>query len=66
MGTKSSNSRGRDLAPLPWRQEPVTPLPEVRELYGDEADALWAAAWLNQHLDEHERAFAGTAPAPLL
>lgn len=67
MGAKASHHKGsRPLQPLPWVQPPLTPLPEVHELFGDEAEAQWTAAWLNQYLDDDERAFAGTMPAPLM
>lgn len=68
MGTKASRfPTGKpDPGPMPWVPAPVTPLPDVYELYGADAESAWAAAWLNQYLDDDERAFAGTAPAPLM
>lgn len=53
---------------LPW--EPVEvrhliPQPEVRELFGADADRAYFAALALQYKDQDDRAFAPTAAAPL-
>lgn len=56
MGTKSSSVR--DVLPdLPWRPEPITPLPEVREI---PFDALSRA-----ERNSFFAAFADTEPGEL-
>lgn len=68
MGAKATRhpAGAPALGPLLW-EPPAPRIPglDVHELTGEEADAQWAAAWLNLYLDPEERAFAGTAPAPL-
>jgi hypothetical protein len=65
MGTKTSRN-AKHGGVIAWEPPAPPPVPEVIELYGDEADRQWAAACLNQYLDPHERAFAPTAASPLL
>lgn len=53
---------------LPW--EPVEvrqliPQPEVKELFGDDADRAYFAALALQYEDQNDRAYAPTAAAPL-
>jgi hypothetical protein len=58
------NFPARKLPQAPVRYAEL-PLPEVRELYGDEAEHLWNDAFFNLYRDNDERAFAPTAAMPL-
>lgn len=60
--------RQPDLKPIPW-EPPRLAEPEVRELFGDEAERQWTAAlrgqFRNLFLNDMERAYAITVPAEL-
>lgn len=62
MSLHSSHTAGRKLhrpAAVPYGLP--LPLPEVCELFGEEAEREWAEAFFNLYHNEDERAFAETA-----
>jgi hypothetical protein len=63
MGAKSSSS-GQILRPIQWETAPATPLPEVYELFGREAELAWKTAHRAQRQPDAS-AWAPTAAGEL-